>query len=55
MKVKILSDDQFPRLEEYINKFIKDKKVIDIKYNCNILSPEAIVYYDALIMYEEEK
>lgn len=32
MKVKIITSENYKRLEEDINAFIKNKNVIDIKY-----------------------
>lgn len=32
MKVKIITNENYKRLEEDINAFIKNKNVIDIKY-----------------------
>ena len=57
MKVKILtSSPKGPSLEERINDFIKDKKVIDIKQQA-LLNPNFfnILVMTALIMYEEKK
>lgn len=45
MKIKIFND----AYESEINEFIKDKKIIDIKYSIT----QGI--FSALIMYEEEK
>lgn len=68
MKVKIFYEYDEPRnrygyckvpLEKRINDFIKDKKVIDIKYQANISSYDNEYYHDndlierALVMYEE--
>ena len=69
MKVKIFNEHDEPRdeygyckvpLEKRINDFIKDKKVIDIKYQANISSYANESYQDAdeleraLVMYEEK-
>lgn len=63
-KVKIFVDIDVTRLETQINEFIKDKKVIDIKYNTitfvNQYSergiPTSIILGDrALIIYEEDE
>ena len=43
-------------LEKQINEFIKDKKVIDIKYSSSLASPNIGIRdadYSALIMYED--
>ncbi len=62
MKVKILTSSlEGPSLEEQINDFIKDKKVIDIKYqsNCSGFADSGVHSTDyersALIMYEDKK
>ena len=69
MKVKIFNEYDKPTtkygyckvsLEKRINDFIKDKKVIDIKYQANISSYANESYQDAdeleraLVMYEEK-
>ena len=48
MKTKILFDTFYDGLEEKINEFIKDKKIIDIK--CQLSGTRK----SALVMYEEE-
>lgn len=68
MKVKIFSESDEPMnkwgyckisLENRINSFIKDKKVIDIKYQTNLSGYANETAHDvadcerALIMYEE--
>ncbi|WP_298490942.1 crAss001_48 related protein [uncultured Lactobacillus sp.] len=64
MKVKIITEAYIgksdePSLEDLINDFIKDKKVIDIKYqsNCSGFADSGVHATDyersALIMYEE--
>ena len=70
MKVKIFREDDEPTndwsyckigLEERINSFIKDKKVIDIKYQTNLsgyANETAHAVEDcerALVMYEEKE
>lgn len=70
MKVKIFREDDEPTndwsyckigLEERINSFIKDKKVIDIKYQTNLsgyANETAHAVEDcerALVMYEEKR
>lgn len=42
-------------LEDLINEFIKDKKVIDIKYQAKVaFDPRDPVEMVALVMYEED-
>lgn len=62
MKVKVIDIDEISRdstFEDTINEFIKDKKIIDIKYQSNISlaaneSMSGTEYgRSALIMYEE--
>lgn len=64
MKVKVIDIDEISRdstFEDTINEFIKDKKIIDIKYQSNISlaaneSMSSTEYgRSVLIMYEEEK
>lgn len=70
MKVKIFSESDEPMnkwgyckisLEDRINSFIKDKKVIDIKYQTNLSGYANETAHDvadcerALIMYEEKR
>lgn len=61
MKVKILTSSlEGPSLEEQINDFIKDKKVIDIKYQSNCSGYVYSGVHDTdyersvLVMYEED-
>ena len=69
MKVKIFNEDDEPwdehgyckvPLEKRINDFIKDKKVIDIKYQANVSGYANESFRDvntlerALVMYEEK-
>ena len=69
MKVTIFYESDEPRnrygyckvpLEKRINDFIKDKKVIDIKYQANVSSYANESFHDtdelerALVMYEEK-
>lgn len=43
---------EFPeKLEQQINNFIKDKTVIDVKYNCSENSD--LDSYTAMVIYEE--
>lgn len=55
MKVKIFDEESELDLEEDINKFIKDKEIIDIKYSVSVsvFSEEQIYSFSALIIYEE--
>ena len=49
-KVKILCNDELYKLEEAINDFIKDKKVIDIKFA--VVEGVPADYKYVLIIYE---
>ena len=53
MKVKIFDMDHELDLEEEINNFIKDKEIVDIKYNVAIeaIGEEQIYCYSAMIIY----
>lgn len=56
MKVKIVDDIDAPSLEDKINNFIKDKDVIDIKYqidSCQV-NLGLVITISALIMYKED-
>ena len=60
MKVKVIDIDQISRdsiFEDTINEFIKDKKIIDIKYQSNLSLAANMSGTEygrtALIMYEE--
>lgn len=64
MKVKIFVGSNIKSLEGEINEFIKDKPVIDIKYQSMGLAtrynatgiPSNVVIYDrALVMYADEE
>lgn len=57
MKVKHIIGDYIDDFEGEINRFIENKKVIDIKYSSNVESDPRYgeTYFGALIMYEEEK
>lgn len=54
MKIKIMEDDPKYDFSHQINEFIKDKKVIDIKY-CTQYIPDddSSFWRSVLIMYEE--
>lgn len=47
MKIKLFDSFTTEQLEMYINEFISDKEIIDIKY------AESSNGYSALIMYKE--
>ena len=53
LKVKLFDFEHEKDLEEAINTFITDKKIIDIKYSISssISGEEQIYCYSALIMY----
>jgi len=53
LKVKLFDFEHEKDLEEAINTFIPDKKIIDIKYSISssISGEEQIYCYSALIMY----
>lgn len=53
MKVKIFDFEHEADLEDAINNFIGDKKIIDIKYSISssIYLEEQIYCYSALILY----
>ena len=55
MKVKLFDESHELDLEESINKFIKGKEIIDIKYSVAVtISGEDQIYcYTALIVYQE--
>lgn len=45
---------EFPKkLEQEINDFIKDKKLVDVKYNCS--ANDDVDFYTAMVIYEPEK
>lgn len=61
-KVKIISFDNAMIFEQQVNDFIRDKKVIDIKYQAYVLATQYTNYVPSqrvvcdrvLIIYEEE-
>lgn len=53
MKVKFMSSNSTYELEKLINDFIKDKELIDIKYQILKTDGLRVAYYSALIMYDE--
>lgn len=52
MKVKMFMNSQTNFLCDNINKFIKDKDVIDVKYTAQFLNGESI--FTAMVLYNEE-
>ena len=62
MKVKILfNDDTIGKLEEEINELIKDKKILDIKYQISSYSSTSNYAHSesldasVLVMYEDKE
>lgn len=54
MKVKVIKSLRSSELENDINEFIKDKTVIDIKYQLFFTDRTGYVY-SGVIMYDETK
>lgn len=56
MKVKVIDEGHEKDLENAINEFIKDKEVIDVKFNVSIgISGEEQIYcFSSLIMYKDK-
>jgi len=54
VKVKIFDESHEKDLENAVNDFIEDVKVIDIKYQVSIgiFSEEQVYCFSALVMYE---
>jgi len=54
MQIKVFDEEHEKDLEDNINDFIKDKEVIDIKYEVAIsmFSEEQIYCYSAMIIYK---
>ena len=52
MKVKFFVEDNCDGLEKLINDFIKDKIVVDIKFQAYKLRRMALIMYDEPLMYE---
>ena len=52
MKVEVFETDRCSNFEKLINEFIKDKKVVDIKYNAIPDLERNVTVYTALVMYE---
>lgn len=55
MKIKMFDEEHEKDLEEEINLFIVDKKVIDIKYELAVTvdHEDQIYCFSAMVMYEE--
>ena len=53
MKTKLMTNTDMGELQEEINNFIKDKKVIDIKFNS--VGYDGVDYDAVLIMYDEKE
>ena len=45
MKVKIFADSNYATLEGWINDFVKDKTVIDIKFTTSKYTTKALIMY----------
>lgn len=60
MKVKIITEAYIgksdePSLEDLINDFIKDKELIDIKYQISSVGGLFEAFHQVIIMYEDKK
>lgn len=55
MKVKLLWAHFLPDLDEKINEFIQDKKIIDIKFTEVVSDDYVTGDWSALVMYEEKR
>lgn len=60
MKVKIITEAYIgksdePSLEDLINDFIKDKELIDIKYQISSVGGLLEAFHQVIIMYEDKK
>ena len=55
MRIKIFDECHEKDLESAINDFIKDVKVVDIKYQVaiGVFSEEQIYCFSAIVIYEE--
>lgn len=55
MHVKIFDEEHEKDLEDAINDFIKDKNIVDIKYQVAVamFSEDQIYCYSALITYDD--
>lgn len=55
MKVKVIENNRTDYFEEEITDFIKNKKIIDIKYQSNVCVNTYLNFlFTALIMYEDK-
>lgn len=54
MQIKIFDEEHEKDLEDKVNEFIKEKEIIDIKYQIAItmFSEEQIYCYSAMILYK---
>lgn len=60
MKVEIITEDYIkkegePSLKDLINDFIKDKELIDIKYQTSSVGGLFEAFHQVIIMYEDKK
>ena len=55
MKVKLLWAHFLPDLDEKINEFIQDKRIIDIKFTEVVSDDYVTGDWSALVMYEEKR
>ena len=55
MKVKIFDEGHEKDLEESVNNFIKDKEILDIKYQVaiSIVGEEQLYCFSAMIVYRK--
>jgi hypothetical protein len=51
MKVKIFGELTLSKLEETMNEFIKDKRVLDVKYQIQVVGTFTLHF--AMVMYED--
>ena len=56
VKIKIFADINSITLEELVNEFIKDKNIVDIKYqSLSVVSASGVAINDrAMIIYRED-
>lgn len=52
IKVKVIARSDIRDFEHFINEFIKDKNIIDIKYNP--VCVDKVIAHRALIIYKEK-
>jgi len=55
MKAEIISSNSADNVNDRLNEFIKDKKVIDIKFNVSIGDDSRLILFYALVLYEGDK